>query len=213
MEATHIRFALDLMPLLKIDDIDAYCAGAVYPDTRYVTRVDRDVTHGLACPHDPFADNLNDFERGWATHLLYDRLAGGVMKSFISSELGPVTQGSPAWVTMMAMKVVEDLEAIGQRPEVLMRLHGLSISKAPSDESLELLKSFHSIVSTLYQDIPTLEDYREWIVGIGAPVELAESIVIQARQISEDDAYSAKIRAIYRETLEGVLIDRSGKSA
>lgn len=213
MEATHIRFALDLMPMLRIADIDAYCAGAVYPDTRYVTRVDRHVTHGPACPHDPFADDLTDFERGWATHLLYDHLAGDVMKSYLSPDLGELRQGSPAWAMLGAMKIVEDLESIRLKPELLQHLQRLSIRQSPAGESSEQLDEFCDIASSLYRSVPAVVDYCKWIVKLGVSESLAHTIQTHVRAIQNDADFSAKIRAIYGETLEGVLIARRGKSA
>lgn len=39
LEATHIRFALDLLNKYKIKNIDQYIAGAVYPDSHYITGI------------------------------------------------------------------------------------------------------------------------------------------------------------------------------
>jgi hypothetical protein len=213
LEGTHVRFALDLMPLLKIDDIGAYCAGAVYPDTRYVTRVDRGVTHGPDCPHDPFAEGLSDFQRGWASHLLYDHEAGGAMKTFLSPEIGPLAQGSLAWVEFTAMKVVEDLEAIRNAPEVLERLQSLSIPAAPSGEPLEKLQYHFSVTSKLYQSAPSLDGYRQWFIDIGAPKELSTGIATQARKMLDNIEYSANLTAIYQRVFNAVLVAQRSKTA
>jgi hypothetical protein len=213
LEGTHVRFALDLLPMLKIDDIGAYCAGAVYPDTRYVTRVDRNVTHGADCPHDPFAEGLTDFQRGWATHLLYDHEAGGAMKVFLSPDLGPLGQGNAAGVEFTAMKVVEDIEAVQRRAGVLEHLQNLSMRTSPSGEPLEKLQYHFSVTSKLYQAVPTLEGYRQWFLDIGAPEELAVEIETRAKSMLENAEYSANLRAIYQQVLSSVLIAHQSKKA
>lgn len=213
LEGTHVRFALDLMPVLKIGDLGAYCAGAVYPDTRYVTRVDRDVTHGPECPHDPFAEGFTDFQRGWASHLLYDHEAGGAMKKFLSPELGPLAQGSAAWVEFTAMKVVEDMEAVRSRPDVLEYLQKLSMPTSPSGEPLEKLQYHFSVTAKLYQTVPSLEGYRQWFVDIGAPEEFATGIVDRARAMLSDAEYSANLTAIYQRTLGAALVAQRSKTA
>lgn len=39
LEATHLRFALDLLPKLEVKDINDYLAGSIYPDSRYTTGI------------------------------------------------------------------------------------------------------------------------------------------------------------------------------
>jgi hypothetical protein len=45
LEATHIRFALDLKDTYGVNDVHAFVSGAVYPDSRYVMGIDRIATH------------------------------------------------------------------------------------------------------------------------------------------------------------------------
>ena len=43
--ATHIKFALDFKDKYDIKDLSHYLSGAIYPDSRYVTGIDRNLTH------------------------------------------------------------------------------------------------------------------------------------------------------------------------
>ena len=47
LEATHIRFALDLKEDLDAKDLNKYLSGAIYPDSRHVTKLERKVTHNF----------------------------------------------------------------------------------------------------------------------------------------------------------------------
>lgn len=213
LEGTHVRFALDLGTELGIENFDAYCSGSVYPDTRYVTRVQRDVTHGPDCPHNPFANGLSDFQRGWASHLLYDHQAGGAMKLYLSPDLGPLGQGNAAWVEFTAMKVVEDLEAIHRRPDILAYLQRLAIPVSPSGEPIKMLQYHFAVISKLYRDIPTFGDYRQWFLDIGASEALADSVVNRAIAMLHDEAFSANLTVIFDRVLEETLVARGAKTA
>lgn len=66
LEATHIRFALDLKDEYKIKDIKKYISGTVYPDSRYITGIDRNLTHYNDILKPEFAKD--DFKKGWQVH-------------------------------------------------------------------------------------------------------------------------------------------------
>jgi hypothetical protein len=67
---THIRYAVDTSRDQNIKDWDAYISGALYPDSRYVTGVDRRLTHRLE--NMPPRKKWDDFHRGWAAHIICD---------------------------------------------------------------------------------------------------------------------------------------------
>ena len=61
LEATHIRFAFDLKDVYDVSDIDAFVSGSIYPDSRYVTGIDRLATHPEGYLNDPeFKYRLNN---------------------------------------------------------------------------------------------------------------------------------------------------------
>ncbi|MEK7102418.1 MAG: hypothetical protein AAB912_02170, partial [Patescibacteria group bacterium] len=72
LEATHIKFALDVQDKYSVQDVGKYLSGTIYPDSRYVTKIDRALTHGDYLLSPDFA--IDDFKRGWATHFVCDKL-------------------------------------------------------------------------------------------------------------------------------------------
>ena len=46
LPATHIRFAAALCERLGVADLPAFFSGTLYPDSRWLTGVDRQRTHG-----------------------------------------------------------------------------------------------------------------------------------------------------------------------
>ncbi|MFA6421916.1 MAG: hypothetical protein WCV92_00730 [Candidatus Buchananbacteria bacterium] len=75
-EVTHIHFAVDLKEHYQIKDIKSYILGSIYPDSRYITKVDRELAHSKESLSDSFIDS--DFKKGWQAHCvcdsIYDRL-------------------------------------------------------------------------------------------------------------------------------------------
>lgn len=105
-EATHVRFALDLADALRIQNVQTYLSGCVYPDSRYITRISRELTHGPL----PSVDGATDFEKGMLTHHWYDELVGPKYMEH-SSWPGPVKGMGEAWMYMTAVKLVEDQQS------------------------------------------------------------------------------------------------------
>ena len=66
LQATHIKFALDLQAKYNVKNLEKYISGANYPDSRFLTGVGREKTHDL--------DSLelldSDFKKGWHNHLI-----------------------------------------------------------------------------------------------------------------------------------------------
>jgi hypothetical protein len=72
LSASHIKFALDQVDYFKPDDLGKYLEGAIYPDSRYLSGLERSKTHS----HDFWLEEFwrdDDFKKGWASHNLSDR--------------------------------------------------------------------------------------------------------------------------------------------
>jgi len=107
LEASHIRFALDIKDLLKVQDIDAYVSGSIYPDSRYVTEVDRLATH----PKDYRDDSMfhtSDFRKGWFAHLLADDAQFVCMGEMLPQV--KIGTGEESWIKRSAIKILQDIE-------------------------------------------------------------------------------------------------------
>lgn len=201
LEATHVRFALALLSRLNISDLVAYCSGAVYPDTRYTTGLDRQKTHGAGSPHDPFAEGLTDFERGWATHLLYDELEGAAIRALMPSHLGIVEQNGAAWIEMTAMKIVEDMNSVRELQKNVSYMFGLRVDVPPCEEDVNRIQKFFAFTSELYKTKCTLLDYMEWVRSIGASDEIAVALQKRTAEILADENLCKKIETIFTSSL------------
>ncbi|MFA6018316.1 MAG: hypothetical protein WCT28_01615 [Patescibacteria group bacterium] len=204
LEATHVRFALDLLPCLHVSDIESYCAGAVYPDTRIATGLPREMTHGPRCPHDPSAEGFSDFQKGWAAHLLYDEIAGDELRKLLSEEFDRTIRERKSFIEFTSMKAVEDIQSVNLVPNVLDHLQRLAIDRAPLGESLERIYYHFSVTRKLYENIPSHESYRQWYLDVGVAQEVADGLFQRTQQMVKDQELDSAIRAIYGQTLEKV---------
>lgn len=107
LEATHIRFSLEIRDNLEVDDLEKYIAGTIYPDSHHLSRVERSLTHNL----DYFKGkkNLTDFEKGWLSHVLCDRVFKEVTEDKFS-DLILFDSHEHRWPAITAIKIIQDLK-------------------------------------------------------------------------------------------------------
>ena len=204
MELTHIRFARDLKDRLSIEDADSYYAGAIYPDSRYLTKISRNQTHAGLSPQDPFAGGLSDFEKGWATHVLYDRLAH---PQYVALSPWPEKKTEPwndVWQFISAAKVVEDLQSYeAMRGEVEMILD-IEFSERPNHEDPEVMRQYAQIQNTLYRQLPTLQQYREFWEILSGDKKIIDGVMGYVHEILDQAHLQSQIQRMYRQVIKAL---------
>lgn len=176
LEATHIKFALDLKEKYQVEDLQKYISGSIYPDSRYISRIPREKTHfnGLLSPL--FFDT--DFKKGWSSHFLCDKVQGDAMNELFSDIIDVTTSqkvyGSDWWITISSLKVIQDI-LICRDFDVQPYLPLLEYVETPNEESVEKVKEFNKIIQDTYFNKKsfTLDDAVEmWLkFGVGEEIE------------------------------------------
>jgi len=107
LEATHLRFSLAIKKDLGVIDLEKFTAGVIYPDSRRITGINRILTHSL----DYFIGrkNLTDFEKGWLSHIVGDKIFNEVMEDKFADLVLFEDPGS-RWPAEMAIKIIQDAE-------------------------------------------------------------------------------------------------------
>ena len=205
MELTHVRFAQDLKEVLNVQDDAAYYAGAVYPDSRYSTNIDRSLTHGGNSPNNPFTPGLSDFEKGWATHLSYDRNAHPRYVALSPWSIEQAQQGNQVWQFMSAIKIVEDLQSYDAMNGEVQLILSLSFPVYPNNEPPQTMQKYSEIQKTLYQVKPTLNDYRILWKNLSGESDVIDSIMEYTKNFLDDDVIQQKIKAVYPRVLDEIL--------
>lgn len=206
LQATHFRIAQELAETIGIKDLEAYYCGALYPDSRYRTNIPRSETHGPQCPHNPFDQSLTDFEKGWATHLLYDEISGEMQKAIMPKELIHTMSLDHTWAYFTAIKIVEDMfsvDAIGKNISLLTKL---VIQETPNNELIDLLHEHYGSLDTLYgSHPPSFEKHQQQFLDMDLPKDVIADMRSIAEELTQDKTEAQKIKTIYHETLRQIL--------
>ncbi len=205
MEGTHIRFARDLLEPLGVVDAAAYFSGAVYPDSRYRTGIPREETHGQTCPHNPFAPGLTDFERGWSTHILYDRSSSALHEEILGAELPEEWMGDAwKWAVHTARKGVEELRTCQVLGDDIRVLQELSYVCGPRGEDEQVMQQYHERLREAYLHPYSIAHAAETLQMWGTDGERVARFTEVANWILERPNLTSRIQGMYDTVLQNV---------
>jgi hypothetical protein len=205
LEGTHIRFAVDAQHLFKPEDLDKYISGSIYPDSRYPTGIDRTLTHNDSQMEKSFwADD--DFRKGWAAHLLYDKIQFDVHTEWFSDilkETNPNMSNEDDWIVRTALKTVQDIFDISQF-DIKQYLDSLKYTETLNGEADVSIKKYNQLFIDIYNKAPnvTIEDLEKMWLDWSIPAEIAVKIRIKAYELQEDKKFQPLILEMYEETLK-----------
>lgn len=209
LPATHIRFALAVADRLRIADPGAYLTGTLYPDSRWVTGIDRKLTHSPQCIDPGFA--TDDFSLGWHVHCRCDRIQGEIHDDLLEglSELTPAQR----WIRVSAAKVVQDMNDAKQG-DIGAHLAVLNHARTPCGESPDKVAAYFGFVQRAYRSStpPAWRDYVRLWTNVGLDRLRIERIERQVEKIMRDSQLVGAIHVAFdrmvrqwsdRPTLQG----------
>jgi hypothetical protein len=196
LAATHIRFSLATKDKYKIKNLEQYISGAVYPDSRYVTNIDRNLTHNEDLLAPGWANT--DFKKGWQSHFVCDVMFNKT-KRVIFPEVNFKKEGCEKdWIISSAIKIIQDIDDM-QNFFIQDYLGFLNYTENPNGEDLNKVKESNQLIKTLYlnKKICTVEEYGQLYKVCGISDDLVYRIVGKARELSTDKNKVKKIKSIY----------------
>ncbi|NTW30668.1 MAG: hypothetical protein HGA33_05290 [Candidatus Moranbacteria bacterium] len=204
LEATHLRFALDVRDDYHVADLSRYLSGAIYPDSRYASGIDRLLTHPREFSDIPLPTS-DDFRKGWETHLIYDLLQGEVFSGMSERMRGGVRQGDDVWKERTACKIIQNEIDFGFL-EIAKVLPYIGVIVTPFDERPELVKRYHDAVSDVFRGakdnglrrrLPILDS-----IGSDVRQELVDDLLLRCDRIQNDTDLMAGVSGIYDRTMK-----------
>ncbi len=205
LEATHLRFALDVRDDYRVADFSRYLSGAIYPDSRYVSGVDRTLTHPKAFSDIPLPTS-DDFRKGWETHLIYDLLQGEVFSGMSESMRGSVGQGDDVWRERTACKIIQNEIDFGflDAMEVSSKLN---VVLTPFNEPIGPIRRYFDCVVDFLREgtggVTRIEDIPIFKAsGLSEKhCELLDDVCGRCECFRNDPIMMEKISGIYDETM------------
>lgn len=206
LEGTHIRFALDVKNALGVKNIQKYISGTIYPDSRYVTKIDRNLTHKKEFRSNDFCVN-DDFKKGWLAHLVCDKAQYYAMLELFDDLLSltdpEIKHGNDNWVLRTAIKILQDIEDV-KNFNISDYLKHLQYIENPNNENLEDLKRYNQIFISLYKQAPdiTVDDLKEMWLIFGIDENLAGQVKEKAYQLQGLSDIIDRLNKMYHLTLK-----------
>jgi hypothetical protein len=203
LEATHIRFALDLKDKYQVQDIEKYISGTIYPDSRYVTKIDREFTHNDGILRPEFAKD--DFKKGWQVHQICDIMQNKMKKRALPEPFFEKYKGfeEQRWVISTAMKIIQDMNDMQQFP-IQNYLKYLEFAHNPNGENIDEVKKYNQIMIDLYKNKgkTTVEDnYQMWL-ALGVNEELGLKVKNKTEELLKNKGLVVKIENVYNDMIE-----------
>jgi hypothetical protein len=181
LPATHIRFAEVLADRLKVTDMCAYLSGTLYPDSRWVTGVDRRQTHDRRFLEPGFPGD--DFTLGWHVHCRCDR----IQKTIYDDLMGRIEDPDDRWIRTSAAKVVQDANdaACGRIGD---QLPLLACAQAPCGEPPSAVDAYLGMIRQAYakNDVPQWTDYARLWRDVGLDDHRIGKIRMEVERIQAD---------------------------
>lgn len=203
LKATHIRFALDLMSGYDVKEKEKYISGCVYPDSRYITGIDRMLTHNDDILNSEFAKD--DFRKGWQAHQICDMAHNCAFRQNIpmldrhDKESG---YNEERFVEFSAVKVVQDINDM-QCFNLQECLEYLEYVHNPNGEDLEKIRSYNKIVADLYKNKKQTTFHDNYVMwrDLGIGENLAKKIMRKAEEFAKNKVLKKQIESCYEAAL------------
>ena len=198
LEATHIRFAVDLQKKYGIKDPARYISGSIYPDSRYVTKIDRMATH----PEDYMSWDLkriDDFKKGWHAHLMADQIQFDVTRELLPQVfVGSQGQGGERWIKHTALKILQDLDDV-KKFDITYYLPFLDHPENPNGENIKTIKQYNAMFQKMYAkpEVMSIDGCYEMWRQFGIGDELAVKLKLQAEAYASDKVVMDAVPQIY----------------
>jgi hypothetical protein len=201
LEATHIRFAVDLMDRYHAKDLGRYIPGVVYPDSRFFTGIDRALTHPEN--YRDWVMGEDDFRKGWHTHLLCDDMYLDILRKMLPGLFqGPVRYANPTWINITAVKMLQDMDDLGKF-DLSLYLPHLSKAENPGGESSDEIKMYNQIFMDMYANPRQvdLDSYRAMWIRMKIDEKVAHELRSQTETFRSDHGVMSVVPHLYTEML------------
>ena len=194
LAATHIRLALDMADRTPVNHLSQFISGTIYPDSRWLTGINRNLTHGDRFLQKDFA--RSDFTYGWHVHCLVDHVQARLYKTLFPD--AEAMDRQQRWILLSAAKVIQDRHDL-DKFDLQGGIALLNYAEAPAGEDIQLVRAFNRIIRETYKDRDKnhLPDYYNLWTGVGLDAMVAAKVIDQVQKLLSDTSLVTKIESTY----------------
>lgn len=202
LAATHMRLALDMADRYPVNNFSEFISGTIYPDSRWITGIDRNLTHDDRFLQKDFPKN--DFTYGWHVHCLCDHI-----QSRLYADLFPDTRTldrQQKWIRLSAAKATQDRHDM-LKFDLQGSIDMLNYTENPSGEDIQQVGKFNMLIRETYKDCDEnhVPDYYRLWTGVGLEPGLAAKLMDEVKKILSDTRQVFKIESTYAQMLACLL--------
>jgi len=200
---THTKLAVSLKDSLGILNMSEYISGTNYPDSHYMTGVSRELTHPYG-EIKKLQDDLSDFKKGWAIHLLADEIWFEVAKE----RFPKITEDeNQLWYHISAIKGIEDLLDV-KKFEMTEYLKYFDYIETPNGEDPKMLRGFYLLIRGIYE-----ADYQDslklrfdLLKKFNIPEESIKRLKLKVEEYENDEKAMVKIGGLFDIVLQRIKV-------
>ncbi|HAV11745.1 MAG TPA: hypothetical protein DCX32_04385 [Candidatus Moranbacteria bacterium] len=200
LEGTHIKFALAVKDKLGIKDMRQYLSGTIYPDSRYIAKTARNLTHAKEFLEKGFA--ADDFKKGWQVHLFCDEIQKDLAAKLINPLGKEISQYDDLWISLTAVKILQEMRDL-EGFQIRKYLKYLKAGDLPNGEDISDMERYYGFVRKFYdrEEAPALDDYEKLWDFFGIPARMGREVTLRCEKFQKDPAMAEKISDIHQESV------------
>jgi hypothetical protein len=150
---------------------------------------------------------LDDFKKGWHTHLLCDDLQRRIFreqKTEIFTD--DYIRFGPTWVRQTTLKVLQDQDDL-RHFDILTCLQRLECVEMPNGENMETVKAYNQIFIREYHNPKSfnLDNSDRIGLALGIEEDIVRKIRNQSEEYLKDESMMNFVHGIYNQMLERAL--------
>jgi hypothetical protein len=203
-QAAHLRFAQKVQDIIHPQDLTRYFSGTLYPDSRYITGVDRAKTHtDVRIEPKKILDLTDDFDKGWQVHLWYDKLGLHHLDQIVLNRSWTPNDADDVevWSQLTGAKLIEDLYW-WQNTDWQQILPYLKFTNNPHNEDKQILNNWYQHFIDFYQKQPDLQAYRQQAKFMGIESKKIDQIHQFAHTLYNNQSKNLRIQKVMNQVIE-----------
>jgi len=193
-QITHVVYGKKIYERLSGFSWPDFLIGTLFPDIRYVAKVDRDKLHQFNTS-EGLIPRDNSFEAGKYVHWLIDEKREKFIVEKGTYDLLPKENYMNA-----SLKLVEDelvYDRIGDWAEIVRILNNYPEEELSNGIDKETIELWHRLLKKYFLKEPGLSTWRDMILGMGFDNEVAEEVLNQTKTIKENPEVIKIIKATF----------------